>query len=185
MAPIPNSEPTLLYAGDTVRWQRFIVGYPASEGWVLTYILLNASAKIVLSSTANGDKHDIYADAASTAEWAAGRYAWRAQVSKDGDAFTIGEGRLTIIPNFEASATLDTRSFARKALEAVEAYLANPSHLTAAEYQIAGRSLKRHTLPELMVHRDRLKAEVAREDAATRLSAGLPDRRRVFVRFGA
>lgn len=185
MVPIPTSEPTLIYAGDTVRWQRCIVGYPASEDWVLTYILLNASAKIVLSGTANGDNHSIYADAASTAEWSAGRYSWRAQISKDGDAFTVGEGQLTIQPSFDAAATLDTRSFARKALEAVEAYLANPDHLTAAEYQIAGRSLKRHTLPELMAHRDRLKVEVAREDAANRLSAGLPDRRRVFVRFGA
>lgn len=185
MADIPTTEPLSVYAGDTVRWTRALPNYPASSGWLLTYTLLNASAKITLTSAANdaGD-HLITAAAAVTATWSAGDYTWRAQVSKASEVFTVGEGRITVQPSFGA-ATLDTRSFARKALDAVEAYLADGNNLAAAEYQIAGRSLKRHTLPELMAHRDRLKAEVAREDAAARLAAGLPDRRRVFVRFGA
>jgi hypothetical protein len=91
---------------------------------------------------------------------------------------------MTVAPSFGA-ATLDTRSSARKALEAVEAYLADPNNLTAAKYEIAGRSLDRFPLTDLWAHRDRLRFEVAREDAATRAAAGLPDKRRVFVRFGA
>ena len=184
MSNIPTAEPTSIYAGATVRWSKVLPDYPASAGWVLSYTLLNATGKITLQSVSAGDVFNVLAAAADTAAWAAGEYTWRAQVSKAGEVYTVDEGRLTVQPSFSA-ATLDTRSFARKALEAVEAYLADANNLAAAEYEIAGRSLKRHSLPELMSHRDRLKAEVAREDAAARMAAGLPDRRRVFVRFGA
>jgi hypothetical protein len=96
----------------------------------------------------------------------------------------VGEGRMKVAPSFGA-ATLDTRSSARKALEAVEAYLLDPNNLTAAEYQIAGRSLKRIPLPELQSHANWLRQQVAREDDATRAAAGLPRRSRIYTRFGA
>jgi hypothetical protein len=184
MAAIPTTEPTTVNAGDTIRWNRTLPDYPASAGWVLTYTLLNAASKITITSTASGNDHAVNVAAATSATWVAGDYAWRAQVALAGQVFTVGEGRMAVKPSFGAS-TLDTRSPARKALEAVEAYLYDPNNLTAAEYQIAGRSLKRIPLPELRDWRDRLKVDVAREDAATRTAAGLPDTRRVFVRFGA
>lgn len=184
MASIPISEPTIVNPGDTVRWTRTLADYPASAGWVLTYTLLNAASKITITATASGDDHAVNVAASTSAAWSAGDYAWRAQVALAGDVFTVGEGRLTVAASF-AAATLDTRSSARKALEAVEAYLADPSNLAAAKYTIAGRSLDRFPLPDLWKHRDRLRFEVAREDAAARAAAGLPDTRRVFVRFGA
>lgn len=183
MADISTTEPQSVYAGDTVQWTRTLPDYPASAGWVLTYTLLNAAGKLTMVGTASGDDHAVSVAAATTATWAAGDYAWRAQVALAGQVFTVGEGRMTVLPSF-AAPTLETRSFAERALAAVEAYLADAGNLAAASYQIAGRQLSRYSLPDLMATRDRLKAEVAREQAAARLAAGLPDRRRVFVRFG-
>ena len=184
MADIPTTEPAAVNAGDTVRWRRALPYYPASAGWTLTYTLLNATGKITITASAHGDGHLVNVPAATSAGWAAGDYAWRAQVSKAGDVFTVAEGRMTVRPSFAAS-TLETRSLARRALEAVEAYLADPNNISAAQYEIAGRQLRRHTLTELWAHRDRLRLEVLREEQAGRLAAGLPDRRRVLVRFGA
>lgn len=184
MADIPTTEPLTVNAGDTVRWRRALPDYPAGAGWVLTYTLLNSAGKITIAAGASGDEHLVNVAAATTATWAAGDYAWRAQVSKAGDVFTVAEGRITVKPAFSAS-TLETRSRARQALDAVEAYLADSNNLAAAQYEIAGRQLRRHTLTELWAHRDRLRLEVLREEQAERLAAGLPDRRRVFVRFGA
>jgi len=184
MTDIPTIEPATVNAGDTVRWRRALPDYPASAGWVLTYTLLNAAGRITITASAQGDDHLVNVPAGTTAGWAAGDYAWRAQVRKDGEVYTVGEGRITVKPSFGAS-TLDTRSRARQALDAVEAYLADPNNLSAAQYEIAGRSLRRHSLPELWAHRDRLRLEVLREEQAERLAAGLPDRRRVFVRWGA
>lgn len=180
---IPDIEPTSVNAGDTVRWRRALPDYLASQGWVLSYVLINSASKIAFVAVADGDDHSVNVSSAVSATWPAGDYAWRAQVTKSGDVFTVAEGRISIRPSFSA-ATLETRTPARRALEAVEAYLADPNNLAAAQYEIAGRSLRRHTLAELWSHRDRLSIEVQREEAAQRAAAGLPNPRRAYVRFG-
>lgn len=182
-AATPTTEPARLIAGDTAKWQKTIADYPAGEGWALAYTLINAAGKITITSTASGDDHLINVPAATTAAWSAGSYAWRSQVSKAGEVYTVESGTITVEPAFGA-ATLDARSHARKALANIEAYLENAANLAAASYQIAGRELKRHTIEDLLRLRDRYRAEVAREDAAAAAARGLPDRRRVMVRFG-
>lgn len=183
MPEISTTEPSSINAGDTTHWLKTLTDYPASLGWVLSYILINAASKITITGTASGDSHLIQASASTTAAWTAGVYDYRAQISKAGEVFTVGEGRITVRPSFSAS-TLDNRTQARKALEAVEAYLSNPSNLSAAEYEIQGRRLKRFSLPELWAHRDRLRIEVSKEEQAGRIASGLPDNSRVYVRFG-
>ena len=141
----------------------------------------SATSRITLTGTASGDDHLIQAAATVTASWISGDYAWRAQVSKAGEVFTVGEGRITVRPSF-ASGTQDTRSQARQALDAVNAYLANPNNLAASEYQIAGRQLRRHSLPDLWRHRDRLQAEVLREaNDAQGTTAPMPSKRKPAI----
>ena len=72
----------------------------------------------------------------------------------------------------------------RPALEAIEATLSGRATSATAEYEIAGRRLKYIPLPELITLRDRYRMDVAREDAAAQVGNGLPDKRRVLVRFG-
>jgi hypothetical protein len=121
--------------------------------------------------------------AATTAGYAAGTYDWRARVSKAGEVYTVGEGRLTVRNAFSA-ATFDARTHARKTLDAIEAVIEGRASSSTAEYTIAGRSLKHIPVADLLALRDKYRAEVLHEDAAAAVAAGLPDRRRVFVRFG-
>jgi hypothetical protein len=183
MADIPTLEPSSVNAGDTWRWTRSLADYPASAGWALSYTLINASAKITISASASGDDHAVTVAAATTAGYAAGTYDWRARVSKDGEVYTVGEGRITVRNAFAAS-TFDARSHARKTLDAIEAVIEGRASSAVAEYTIAGRSLKHIPVADLLALRDKYRAEVLREDAAAAVAAGLPDRRRVFVRFG-
>lgn len=183
-APTPTTEPTTLIAGDTAKWLRSLPDYLPADGWILTYTLLNATGKITISASASADSHLVNVPAADTALWSAGEYAWRAQVaSAAGDAYTMGGGTITVQPAFSAS-TLDSRSHARKVLANINAYLENANNLTAAKYEIAGRSLQRISIAELLTLRDRYRAEVAREDAAANAARGLPNLRRIMVRFG-
>jgi hypothetical protein len=174
-------------AGDTLDFRTTVPDYPAGDGWVLVYRLVPRAAgtAITLTGTADGDQHRIQAGISVTALWVPGVYSWVAYATKTGERYTLQQGSVEILPDPSTAATLDTRSGARKALDAVTAYLADPSNITAAKYQIAGRSLDRFPLPELWTHRDRLVVEVQKEEQAARLAAGLPDTRRVFVRFGA
>ena len=185
---IPTTEPGTLTAGDTISWLKTLPEFPATEGWVLEYTLLNAAGKITIGSAAQDADHLVGASATQSAAWPAGEYAYSARVSRTVaavlQAHTVSVGRFTVAPAFGSVNTLDTRSSARQALEAVTAYLANPANLGAASYTIAGRSLGRHGIPELIALKTHLQAEVSREDAAARVALGLPDKRRVYVRFG-
>lgn len=180
--PVPSREPETLVAGDTAKWQRSLADYPASAGWVLNYTLVNAAQRHTFSASASGDDHLVTVPAATTAGWAAGTYKWRAQASKAGEVFTVGDGTLVVEGAFGAAA--ESRTKARIALDNLEAYLADSNNLAAAEYQIAGRSLKRHSITELLKLKSHLQQQVRTEEVADRVGAGLPDPRRVYVRFG-
>ena len=185
MATTPTIEPTSLQAGDSVTWRRQLPDYPATDGWQLSYRLINAQARIDIVATADGADYLVVIPAATSALYAPGEYTMVAQVTRSTDRHTIGQQAITIKPDWAAAATgQDTRSTTRKALEAVQAYLADSNNIKAAEYEIAGRQLRRYSLSEVWAHRDRLAFEVSKEDAAARLAAGLPSNRRVFVRFG-
>lgn len=181
--PIPSTEPAGLNAGDTAKWLKSLASHPASDGWLLTYTLINNAGRFTFAATAQGDDHLVNVPASTTAVWAAGDYAWRATASKAGEVFTVGSGRLTIHPAFDA-ATLDARSQARRTLEAIEATLEGRASSATAEYEFAGRKLKYIPIPELLQLRDRLRRDVRSEDAAAGMAAGLGNPGRVFVRFG-
>jgi hypothetical protein len=177
----PTTEPDLIVAGDTAKWLRSLDDYPASESWVLSYTLVSAAQRYTFSATASGADHLVTVAATTAATWVAGTYTWRAQVSKAGEVYTVGTGSLTVRPSF-ATAT-DGRSHARRTLEAIEAVIEGRATSEVSYYMIGGRQLRYIEPAQLLALRDRYRAEVAREDAAQRAAAGLPDRRRVFVRF--
>jgi hypothetical protein len=188
----PNTEPSRLTAGDTASWLKTLADYPATDGWALAYTLINATGKITIGSTAQGADHLVGASATQSAAWPAGDYAYSARVSRTVaavlQAHTVSVGRFTVAPAFGAASNLETRSDARIALDNINAYLADPGNLKASSYAInsggGSRTLSRYQPDELIALKTHLQAEVSREDAAARVALGLPDKRRVFVRFG-
>lgn len=185
-AAIPTTEPQSITAGDSVAWTKSISDYPASASWVLAYTLINAAGKIALTSSASGDDHAVSVAASSTATWAPGSYTWQATVTKAAERYTVGTGRITILPNLAAATLFDTRTAARKALDAADLALASygaKAYMQA--FEINGRSQKFHDPGMFMAWRDKLKAEVSREENAARLKAGLAPKNMVYTRFTA
>lgn len=185
MTTIPTTEPASIIAGDTAKWLKTLADYPASDGWALGYTLINADHKISIATTAQGDDHLVNQSAAVTAAWHAGAYDWRAQTTKAGEVYTVGAGRISIAPSFDAVNKLDSRSSSRVMLDAVEAVMLKTASTNVQEYEIAGRRLKHYSMGELLLLRDRLRGDVAREDAALQIAngtGGVPGR--IFVRFG-
>jgi hypothetical protein len=185
---------TTLTAGDSLRLSIPSRGRTVADGWALTLLLVpSAAAGVRISaSTSAADPDDPAAHlltvaAATTAAWAPGAYTWALQASRGAERETMATGQITVRPDPAAAGTaaMDLRSTSRQALDALNAYLLDASNLKAASYSIAGRSLARHAMADLLALRSRLQAEVAREDAAATVAAGGFDRRRIFVRFGA
>lgn len=185
MSTIPSTEPAIIVAGDTIAWSRTLTDYPASAGWVLAYRLINSAGKIDITASASGDDHAISVAAATTANWTAGSYTWQATVTKTTQRYTIGSGTLTIKPNLAAQAGgFDARSAAQKALDDTRAALATwiSSNGHVQEYEIAGRRMKYASLADIQGRIRLLEREVAREQSAEKIAAGLGAGRRVLVR---
>lgn len=183
---VPVREPASVVAGDTVTWKKTLGDYPASDGWTLKYRLINASGKIDIVSSADGDDHLVLVAAATTVGWTAGAYSWQAFVDGvSSQRFTVGAGQIVIKPNLAAEAAgYDNRTTAKKTLDLIDAaLLAHGANAWTQKYEIAGRSMQFKSVGDFMALRSRLQSEVAREEAAERLALGLAPKNKVLVRF--
>lgn len=179
-----TTEPSRVTAGDTVTWLKSLTDYPASAGWVLVYTLINATGKHTITAAASGNDHLVTVSATTSAGWTAGSYSWSARVSKDSEKFTVGTGSMLVAPDLAAATTLDTRTSARKALDAVNTALESyGAKAYMQSFEIAGRKQAFQSPSEFMAFRSRLMAEVGREDNAARIASGKAPRNQVAVRF--
>ncbi len=176
----------VIYAGDTLEFTTSAPDYPASAGWTLKHRLAPrvAGAEIDIVAAASGDDHLTSASAATTAGWATGWYTYTTFVEKGAERYTLERGQLQVL---SASTNLadgtDGRSHARKVLDAIEAVIEGRASLDQQEYAINGRSLKRMPIADLLKLRQLYRAEVAGEEVASRLAAGLGGGRKVQVRL--
>lgn len=178
-----------LVAGDSLNFLTTATGYLASAGWELHYRLIPRDAggtAIDMTAVAEGDDYRVQIAASTTAAWTAGSYGWASWVqSGSGEKYTIQTGQLTVLPDPRAAAVgTDTRSLARKAWEDAKTALANWSP-TRKRYRIGEREMEFNSAADIIRLVNYWETEVQREENAERKAAGLPDRRKAFIRFGA
>jgi hypothetical protein len=184
-AEIPTIEPTSITAGDTLRWLKQLDDYTPDDGWVLTYALVISGVKVAITASDYGDgRHYVNVTATTTAGWTADDYDWQSYVTRaaTSERYAVGSGRLQVLPNYAAASSgYDARTHARKMLDAIESVLegrGTRGDLDMISSVIGDRQLARK--PELLLAlRDRYRAEVASELAASRLQAS----GRVLVRL--
>lgn len=187
-ADIPTIEPASLRAGDTWQWTKSLGDYPASTPWTLKYRFKNASGGFAITATADGDDYAVEVTATASKAYRAGVYSWFSWV-ENADAsekHTVASGSFTVLPDFrvsEADQPFDDRSHARIVLAAIEAVLENRATLDQESYEIAGRSLKRTPLGDLIKLRQHYKAEVAAEAAAEAIRNGAGSGRKIQFRL--
>lgn len=181
-----TTEPKRITAGDTVSWLQTNTSYPASAGWLLSYTLINASSKIVIDATPQGDDHLISIAAATSADYAPGSYQFVKTVTKGTERRTIGRGAILVDPDLAAQAGgFDTRSNARIILDnLLEAYkAASLNQAFVQDYEVAGRKLTFNAKADWIIEIDYWKREVAAERRAQRLADGLDAGTKIYVRF--
>lgn len=162
--------PCEIPAGDSLTFRATLPDYPASQGWALAYTLASTAGVHSIPTTADGDVHVVDVSASTTATWAAGRYRVQAAVTKGSERRTVDAFDVRVLPNLIAATDpVDTRSHARKVLDAIEAYIETGSP-TAASVQIGVRQVQNIPLPELLAFRGRYRIEVRREESGGRSS---------------
>jgi hypothetical protein len=182
-AAVPTGEPAQLVAGDTWQWKKSLADYPAGDGWQLVTVFANATQRFAVASTADGNDHLLALTAAQSSSKVPGRYVWVTFAKLGAARHQVGAGECEVLPNLEGDRPWDRRSHARKVLEAIEAVIERRASKDQEEFAIGDISLKRMPIADLLVLRDRYKAEVAGEQAGAALAAGLNGAKRLMVRL--
>lgn len=168
--------PARLVAGDFWTWRAdgLLAAYPPAS-YSLAYSLAprEGGTATTASATSDADGWVVEVPAATTAPLAAGTYAWTLTATRlsDGARATICAGTVEVAP--DPSAAGDTRTPARRLLDAIESVLEGRVSKDVDAYSIEGRSLTRIPFAELRATRARLLREVAAEERAAKGQSGL------------
>lgn len=168
---IPDIEPDTVHAGTRIRWTRTVPDHEAGDGWSVSYWLVRESEvshRIEVVATGDGDVWTVDVLPDESSQWIPGRYRWQMVATKADDGDVVGTGTIVVAENFATGAVVDTRSHARRVLEAVEAVIEDRATKDQMGYAIGGRSLQRTPLPELMKLRNRYRAMVSFQERGPR-----------------
>ena len=161
----PITLPTVLFAGDSIRWTVAPADYPASDGWGAMLSLRNADNSIDIPASTSGREYILSASATTTDTYKAGTYQYRLRVIRNDETITIATGTMTIRPSFVGA--IDERTDAQRALAAVDKLLSGKADKGVYEYEIGTRRLKSYTMSELLKLRSHLQAQVNAEQSLT------------------
>lgn len=177
-AAIPDSIPKELIAGDTWSWTRSLGDHPAGT-WTATVYFEATQGAFSIAGSASGTTHSFTIAAATTTTYAPGRYGWRLRVTDGSTTTTVESGMVEVLVDPAKAGKTDTRTWARKTLEAVECFLLGNASTAQASMSLAGRQISRWSIVELTAWRDKLRSEVKSEDQGSNAGRG----RDIKVRF--
>lgn len=159
--------PSSITAGTTFDRTIILTAYPAPDWALRAY--LRGPQSIDLEAAADGAGHRFIVSAADTAGWASGEYWYSLRATNGGDVVEIESGQIAVKPNLAAlEAGYDGRAHVQKVLDAIEAVLEKRATLDQQRYTINNRELWRTPIPELLMLRDRYRAELRRMKAASK-----------------
>ena len=164
-----------------------VTDFPAGSGWSLQFSFRAPEASAIdFSSVRDGqsDKHLVNIPAAVTSGWKPALYTGVIKATDGTSTATVWNGDLTVNPDLAAQPEgFDSRSWARRCLDAIEAVLENRASKFVLNTTIAGQSLGRMTPQQLWDMRDRFKTEVEQELARDAANQGKHARHTIGITF--
>ena len=168
-----TSEPSSIYAGDTISWKIALPDYPANAGWTLKYKAVSASGYFALVSAADGADHAVSASKTDTAAYVAGTYTLTKYVESSTELVTLAELPLVVKPGISAmTAAYDNRSHVKKVLDAIEAVLEGTATSDQLRVKLGDKEIQRFTIEELLKLRSTYYNYYQQELAAAGIAAG-------------
>jgi hypothetical protein len=183
-ANYPTVEPGLaeydnpIVAGNTINWKKTTLysDYPNSAYAIAYQATLNGTPGTSFTVTGSVTSEEwifsiTHSDSASITP---GIYQWNLYVTKSASSErkVLDSGVWEVVPNISTNTSVDVQSHARKVLSAVEAVIEGRASQDQMSYSIAGRSLSRMSIQDLMFFRDQYKAEWTKEKRLQRAKAG-------------
>lgn len=186
----PLQEPEFLVAGDRWAWKRtdLVSDYP-TDAYALTYEFHEDSGgggnhRFTVAAVETTDAYIVEVSHSTTDNYNSGDYHWDAYItrSSDSERLIVDKGRTRIDVDL-ATSTADVRTHAKKALDAIEAVIENRATIDQSSFSLAGRSLSRMSVDELLQFRNYYRAEYNRELQKAKMRNKKPTGNMIGVRF--
>ena len=185
----PPQVPTELQLGDFWAWKREDLAndYPVAD-YSLSYefnLVDGATASnFTLTATESGDTYII--EATNTSSYTKGNYNWVSYMTRSSDSARVKleEGFVEVQDNY-ATTSASVRSHAKIVLDSIEAVIENRANIDQSSMSIAGRSLSRMSIDELLTFKDRYKAEWLKEVKMARIKNNQGSGNTIKVNFGS
>jgi hypothetical protein len=172
-------------AGDTVTWTTTLSDYPFGNGWVLTaHVLGDTPLSASGTSDTDGVGHVITFSAADTAGLVSGSYKVIETISKGSERFTLYATAIEVLADpTKLGAGYDPRSHVKRVLDSIKAVIEGRATKAEESVSIAGRSLARTPLSDLLVLYNQYQQLVRSEQETEKLAKGMATGAKILVRF--
>ena len=187
-ANAPEGEPLELVVGDYIQWKRsdFASDYPPAfhTAEYVARITGGGANEIKLSSSGTDGYYLFTVQSAVSSLFLAGKYHWQLEVTEisTGNRLIVDQGSFVAIVDLDDNQA-DPRTHAEVMVAKIETILEGKADSDVSNYSIAGRSISKMTFEELMISRDRYRAEIVRHDNAELLRRGKSNGSTIKVRF--
>lgn len=185
----PMSIPDVINAGDTVEFTLHAFNNAGAEltaaaGYTM-YLVLNNSTNFYSATTTTSDSSGFLMSIPSTATtgWTAGSYNASVFVADGTNRYQVTSKYITVKPNLLAGVAVDSRSTIRKTLDALNAAILGSATDNQMSMSIAGRSIQRMSIEELIKAKQQFENMVRDEDRLQDMIDGKPSRNTVNIRF--
>ena len=184
----PPQVPTELQLGDFWAWKRDDLSndYPvASYSLSYEFNLIDGATVSNFTITATESNDTYIVEASNTSSYTKGNYNWVSYMTRSSDSARVKleEGFVEIQDNYATTAA-SVRSHAKIVLDSIEAVIENRANIDQASMSIAGTSLSRMSIDELLTFRDRYKAEYLKEVKQLRIKNNRGSGNTIKVNFG-
>jgi len=181
-ANYPSQVPAVLQKGDFWAWKKpnLSTDYPlAAYSLKYKFYLIDGSTASNFTIDATESNNEYIISTSSTTSQTAGDYRWDAIIKRTSDnvELIIEDGYSTILDNA-------VRSHAKIVLDAIEGVIEGRATIDQSSMSIAGRSLSRMSVDELLTFRDRYKSEWLKEVKIARIKNNQGSGNTIKVNFG-
>ena len=181
-ANYPSQVPAVLQKGDFWAWKKpnLSTDYPlASYSLKYKFYLIDGSTASNFTIDATESNNEYIISTSSTTSQTAGDYRWDAIIKRTSDnvEVIIEDGYSTILDNA-------VRSHAKIVFDSICAVIENRASIDQSSMSIAGRSLSRMSIDELLTFKDRYKAEWLKEVKMARIKNNEGSGNTIKVNFG-
>lgn len=180
---ISKTLPSRIRAGDSIEFIYIPVDSSyVDSAYTATTTVINSSAKYSADSSTlleGGFYFDI--PSATSSEWTAGDYTLVLSIKSENSRHTISQHNISVLPDL--TSPVDLRTTNKQIFDALVSTIEGSATYNQLKMSIAGRSIERMTLEELITAKNLYAKEVADEERAERVLDGKSKNKNIMVRF--